>query len=231
MLRLSNVSYKVSKNHTILFDVDLHIQSGDFVSILGRNGSGKSTLLKMICGTISPSYGVVERDYHPFEIRSVLQDFKLSTFDSLTVLENLQVAYYSKRHSIIKKPNVDFDFWLKKLNLQLENKKNIPLSSLSGGQRQAISLIMAAIVDPKVIILDEHTSALDPITSNQLMDMTHNICKQNNITTITVTHNLQHAIDYSDQIIVMEHGKIKCNLLKKENPFPSFKEFMKILEC
>lgn len=213
MLKMTNVSYETSSKKAILKNISLDIQKNEFVSIIGSNGAGKSTLLKLITNAIQPSSGRLKRGYSENDVGCVLQDYKASTFDTLTIKENLQIACYKKQASLLKSlPTINFEYWLKKLNLGLEHKLNEHMSSLSGGQRQAISIIMSMITNPKLLLLDEHTSALDPVTAKPLMDISYKLCKENSITTLMVTHDLNHAAEYSDRILVIEDGEIKYDL-------------------
>ncbi len=217
MLKIKNVIYTVPPNKKILNDVNLTIKNKEQISIVGQNGAGKSTLLKLITNLIEPTYGEVERNYNTNDVSFVLQDVQSSTFKNLTLKQNMLLAYYKRSTSLLSYPQVDCEYWLKKLNLGLEEKVNQPLSSLSGGQRQALSIIMAIMTYPKLLILDEHTSALDPITAKNLMDLTFKLCKEYQITTVMVTHNLDHAVKYSDRVLVLKNGSIKHDLTNVQN--------------
>ena len=217
MLKITNASYKIAPDKTILHDINLTISNNEFISIIGSNGAGKSTMLKLITSFIQPSSGRIERNYHDHDVRYVLQDYKASTFENLTVKENMLIAAYKHKSSFLKRPSIDFKYWLEKLNLGLEYKIDELMSSLSGGQRQAVSIIMAIMMHPKLLVLDEHTSALDPVTAKNLMDISYKLCKGNNITTVMVTHDLSHAAQYSDRILVVKEGKITHDLKSNQN--------------
>jgi putative ABC transport system ATP-binding protein len=206
MIHIQNGTYKVSPDKTILNALNLEIKSGEIATILGPNGSGKSTLLKIITDEIQLTSGKMIRNFHPKDVRIVLQDFKQSTFENLSILENLQIAAYAQRQSLIKNPQIDIEYWIEKVNIDIKEKIHLPLFHLSGGQKQIISLIMAMLTRPKILILDEHTSALDPVMCDHLMQLTHSLCKKENITALIVTHNLDHALCYSDQILFLKNG-------------------------
>lgn len=221
MLSMHNVGYSVTDHQgqqkNILNNLNLHISRGEFVSIIGGNGAGKSTLLKLIRHIEKPTSGTIKRDYGESNVASVVQDYKMSTFDHLTLRENLHVAFYiaqNKSLGLLPKQDDMFLNWLSKLNLGLENKIDQYISSLSGGQRQAVSVVMSLMRHPHVLLLDEHTSALDPVTAKHLMELSYTLAKENNVTTIMVTHNLQHAAQYSDRFVVIKNGSITNDLKK-----------------
>lgn len=204
-------------------NLNLQIDEGEFVSIIGSNGSGKSTLFNILCGQIVPDRGEVVFDdvvfnkkkiYERFkEISRVYQDPVAGTSPSLTVLENLSLAHDKGKLLNLKKgvhvELIDhFKTLLKTLNLGLEEKLDTKVGQLSGGQRQALSLLMALMNDPKMLLLDEHTAALDPKSSETIMRLTDEMVKKSRITTLMVTHNLQHALDYGDRLIMFHEGEI-----------------------
>lgn len=225
MLKLSHCYLKVGKNSrmekTILNDLSLKVDVGEFVLIIGDNGVGKSTLFKAISGELQLDEGKIEinnQDITKFDskkrspfISKVLQDSKVATMDNMTVEENLSFAYMrgQKRglsffHSKSRK-----SFFCEKLsllNLGLEDKMSELSSSLSGGQRQALSLIMGIVRESKILLLDEITSALDPKTAELVIQLAYEIAKRENRTTLLITHNIGHIEKYGDRVLKLEDG-------------------------
>lgn len=212
------VHEKVALNH-----LDFHIQPGDFISVLGTNGAGKSTLLNAISGSIPLDDGQIILDglditHLPEYKRAKLigrlfQDPLKGTAPNMTIEENLGLAYSrGKRTTLswaIKKGDRElFIDKLTALNLGLEQRITSKVGLLSGGQRQALTLMMATIVTPKLLLLDEHTAALDPKTAKQVMDITNQIVAENNITTLMITHNMKQALEYGNKTIILNEGKI-----------------------
>lgn len=204
-------------------DLNLDVRAGEFVTIIGSNGSGKSTLFNLLCGQISPDQGDMMfnnqdiskiKVHNRFkEISRVYQDPVAGTAPSLTIMENLSLAYdkgqlMNLRKGIQKDKQSYFKELLKELNLGLENKLDAKVGQLSGGQRQALSLLMALMNDPKLLLLDEHTAALDPKSSEIIMKLTNKMVQDRDITTLMVTHNLQHALEYGTRLVMFHQGKI-----------------------
>lgn len=227
MLELKSIYktfHKDTVNQNILFeDFDLQVQKGDFVSIIGSNGSGKSTLLNLICGSIDPDEGdiIVDdkrinklKDHQRYaNIGRVFQDPSMGTCPSMTLLENLSMAdnkngAWNLTRGVNKDRISSYKDLLAPLGLGLENKLNDQVSGLSGGQRQAIALLMATMVDMDYIILDEHTAALDPKTADIIMEMTDRLIQEKNLTAIMVTHNLRYALDYGNRLLMMHEGNV-----------------------
>lgn len=212
-----------SEEKTLFDNLDLHVNKKDFITVIGSNGAGKSTLLNIITGTLSLDEGTISLENE--EITRVLeherskymgrvyQDPSKGTSPSMTILENLSLAYnkgksFGLGYGVNKKNLNHFKERLATLNLGLENKLNDKVSLLSGGQRQALALLMATMVTPKLLLLDEHTAALDPKTSENIIGLTDSIVKEKNITTLMVTHNINHAIKYGNRIIMMHKSRI-----------------------
>lgn len=243
MLKLKNISKTFNKgsiNEQELFNnFSLDIEKGDFISLIGSNGAGKSTLLNLISGKLKSDEGrilldgvdITEKD--EFErcrnISRIFQDPAMGTNPSMTIYENLAMAKnkgqkFGLRFLIDKKDEVFFKDSLKVLGLNLEDKLHTPVSQLSGGQRQSLALIMATIVNPDLLLLDEHTAALDPKTSEIVMEITDRVVREKGLTTIMVTHNIEYAIKYGNRLIMLDLGKkvldisgdIKKNLNKEE---------------
>lgn len=211
--------------------LNILINEGEFVTIIGSNGSGKSTLLNMVCGQVKPDLGIIsfegenilnKKDYKRFSnISRVYQDPMSGTSPTLTVAENLSLALNKRKLFNFKKALNKADYLmfaekLKTLNMGLENKLDVKVGQLSGGQRQALSLLMSLMNNPKLLLLDEHTAALDPKSSEAIMALTDKLVKESNITTVMVTHNLQHALDYGDRLLMFHGGKIIVDIKKNE---------------
>lgn len=227
MLKLKNINktYNTNReNENKLFkNFSVTINKGDFITIVGSNGSGKSTLFNIINGTVIPDSGNIYLDdtditYMQEHKRSsfigrVFQDPKAGTCPSMSILENISMADNKCKcfglHWGINKKRISFyKEQLSLLNLNLEDKLNVKVGALSGGQRQALSLLMSTIVTPKFLLLDEHTAALDPKTSENIMELTQNLVFSKNITAIMITHNLKYAVKYGNRILMIHKGNI-----------------------
>lgn len=225
MLQLNNIT-KIYNQGTIsevsLFhNFNLNIKKGEFLSIVGSNGSGKTSLLNMICGTIPIEGGEIlvaeqniskMREHKRYEtIGRVYQNPSLGTSPNLTMLENMSLAdqkgkVFGLSFGANKKREAFYKEQLSILGLGLEDKMNVKLGALSGGQRQAVALIMATLTPIEFLILDEHTAALDPKTADIIMDLTGKVVKEKQLTAMMVTHNLRYAVEYGDRIIMMDRG-------------------------
>lgn len=203
--------------------VSFHVDDGDFISILGTNGAGKSTLLNVISGTVNMDGGKIILDGNDItnlpeykrakEVGRLFQDPLKGTAPNMTIEENLGLAYSrGKRTTLsraIKKGDRAFFIeQLKALNLGLEERLSTRVGLLSGGQRQALTLLMSTIVTPKLLLLDEHTAALDPKTAQSVMDITEKIVSEHHITTLMITHNMKQALEYGNKTIILNEGKI-----------------------
>ncbi len=248
MLKVENIS-KVFNKDTVnekkaLTNLNLHLNEGDFLTIIGSNGAGKSTLLNCIAGTYQIDDGSIVLDDNDitklkqFErakyIARVFQDPLLGTAADMEIQENLSLALHrgekrNLRYGITNKEKELFKQNLSLLNLHLEDRLTSKVGLLSGGQRQGLTLLMATIKKPSLLLLDEHTAALDPITARNVLEITDKLVNENHITTIMVTHNMQDAIDYGNRLIMMNDGKIIFDIsgeqkkkLKKEDLINKF---------
>lgn len=227
MLKLENITkiYNPGEiTEMLLFrDFNLSVNDGEFVSIVGSNGSGKTSLLNIICGSIPVTAGRVlidDKDITKVKehkrycnIGRVYQNPAVGTCPSMTILENLSIAdNKGKRFGLtpgVNKTKVDFyRDQLEILGLGLEDKLDVRVGSLSGGQRQALSLIMTTMQPLDFLILDEHTAALDPKTAEIIMELTDKIVREKELTALMVTHNLRYAVEYGNRIIMMDRGHI-----------------------
>lgn len=210
-------------NEICLFqDFQLTVEKGQFVSVVGSNGSGKTSMLNIICGSIPTEAGKIlvngkdisrEKEYQRNKrIGRVYQNPAMGTCPSMTILENMSLAdNKGKLYGLgrgTNKARIDhYKELLSQLNLGLEDKINIKVGSLSGGQRQAMALLMSTMTPIEFLILDEHTAALDPKTAELIMELTDQIVKEKNLTTVMVTHNLRYAIEYGNRLIMMHQGQ------------------------
>lgn len=225
--------------------VSLHLDPGDFVCVLGSNGAGKSTLLNAVSGTLPIDEGSIILDGMDLSkkaehIRSryigrLFQDPMKGTAPDMSIMENLGLAYSrGKRMSLSKairtKDHQYFFERLKALNLGLEERMTQPVGLLSGGQRQALTLLMSTIVTPKLLLLDEHTAALDPKTAAAVMDLTQRIIEEHSITTLMITHNLRQALEYGNKTIIMNEGRIVAMLEGEQKRNMSVQQLLELYD-
>ena len=232
MLKLENISLTFNpgtvNEKKALSNLSLHLQRGDFVTILGSNGAGKSTLFNTIAGSYIPDSGKVYLDGRDItnlpdyrrskEIGRLFQDPLKGTAPNMTIEENLALAYLRASHTkspfsmVTKSDRADFRERLSMLNLGLEDRMNQPVGLLSGGQRQALTLLMATLVTPKILLLDEHTAALDPGTAEVVLELTKRIVAENRITCLMITHNLASSLALGNRTIMMANGQIVLDI-------------------
>lgn len=211
----------------VLKNINLEVNKGDFISVIGNNGAGKSTLLNTIAGTLSADAGEIDLADHEVSKKSVayrsrwmsrvFQDPKMGTAGDLTVFQNLVLAQSHTKTSSLKwyQRKNDLDKYrdlLKTLNMGLENFLNTQVKYLSGGQRQALSLLMATMSKPELLLLDEHTAALDPKTSQEVMRITDKIILHEQLTTMMITHKMSDALKYGNRLIMVQDGQIKLDV-------------------
>lgn len=234
-LELKNITTVVNQGtpeeKTILHDLNLKLHDGDFVTLLGTNGAGKSTLLNVINGSLKPSTGQILLDETDITnlsevkrakaIAQVFQDPKMGTAPRMTVAENLLLATKRGQHRGLKLRGLERhmeEFTEKTAQLPngLSERLNTFVGNLSGGQRQTLSFLMATIRQPKLLLLDEHTAALDPNTSKNLLELTNDVVTKKQITCIMITHQLRDALKYGNRTIVLNSGKIVLDAQRKE---------------
>lgn len=255
MIELKNIS-KIYNPGTVteicLFnDFNLTVKDKQFVSIVGSNGSGKTSLLNIICGSIPIENGEVLidgkninklKEYRRYEkIGRVYQNPAAGTCPNMTMLENLSLADnkgkpFNLSFGVNKKRENYYKEQLSFLGLGLEDKMNIKLGALSGGQRQAVALIMATLTPIDFLILDEHTAALDPKTAEIIMELTDKVVKEKKLTAVMVTHNLRFAVEYGNRLLMMDKGEVIMDKSEKEKESTSIDDVLKVfneisIEC
>lgn len=218
----------------VLKGIDLTLNKGDFVTVIGGNGAGKSTLLNMISGHLFPDVGTIEiagenvTDWSNIKrakkIGYVFQDPRMGTATRLTIEENLSLANLrgkkrGLRSGVKKADRSFFKEQLMKLDLGLENRLETQVEFLSGGQRQALTLLMSTLQEPEILLLDEHTAALDPKTSEMVLHLTQQLIEERALTALMVTHNMADALRYGNRLVMLHQGKIMLDLSleQKEN--------------
>ena len=248
MLQISHIS-KTFNPGTVnekkaLNGVDLHLNSGDFVTILGSNGAGKSTLFGAIAGSFVVDEGTIRLDGQNITslpdykrskfIGRLFQDPLKGTAPSMTIEENLALAYLraSEKRSpfsvVTAKDRAGFREKLAQLELGLEDRMDHPVGLLSGGQRQALTLLMATLVTPKLLLLDEHTAALDPATAEKVLALTKKIVAENHITCLMITHNIPSALSLGNRTIMMNNGRIVLELAGAERENMTTEQLLKV---
>ena len=245
MLELRNVT-KVYNAGTVteqrLFqDFSLTVEEGQFVAIVGGNGSGKTSLLNIICGSIPIEAGDVLvkgesilkwKDYQRYATMGrVYQDPSTGTCPNLTMLENLSLADnkgkpFNLRRGVDRRRTDYYREQLRALGLGLEDKLNVKMGSLSGGQRQAVALLMATMTPLRFLILDEHTAALDPKTAEVIMALTDKVVREKRLTAVMVTHNLRYAVEYGDRILMMNQGRVALDRAGEEKRTISMEDIL-----
>ena len=230
---------------TILDNVSLTIHKHDFITILGGNGAGKSTLFNVISGTLPLTSGSIYilgenvTTYSPEKrakyLSRVFQDPKMGTAPRMTVAENLLIAKFrgEKRRLVprrLKRYRKEFQEIIEKIGNGLEKHLDTPIEFLSGGQRQALSLLMATLKRPELLLLDEHTAALDPKTSVALMELTDDFVQRDQLTALMITHHMEDALKYGNRLIVMKEGQIIQDLKQEEKAKMTIADYYGLFE-
>ena len=247
MLKITNLQKTFNPGtvnaKTALNGLDLHIKEGDFVTVIGGNGAGKSTLLNAIAGVWKPDFGTIEIDgvdvtNMPQHKRAaflgrVFQDPMMGTAPDMEIAENLSIA--SKRgirrrfvRGVKKADREQYRELLKTLDLGLEDRLSTKVGLLSGGQRQAVTLLMASMNKPKLLLLDEHTAALDPKTAAKVLEITDKIVTENRLTTLMITHNMKDAIVHGNRLIMMNNGKSIYDISGEEKKKLTVEQLMEL---
>jgi len=237
IFNLGTIDQKVALN-----DVSVRIEKGDFVTVIGSNGAGKTTLLNLISGTYLPDGGRVVLDdldvtRLPEHKRAkylgrIFQDPLTGTASSMTIEENLAMADLrgmprTLRWGVNRSRREHYCDILKMMGLGLEKRLNQSVSLLSGGQRQSLTLLMVTLTLPKLLLLDEHTAALDPKTAKRVMELTQTIISENQLTAIMVTHNMEQAIRFGNRLIMLHEGGIQLDIRGEEKKAFTVQEAVK----
>ena len=235
MLELKNISKTffpgTVHEKTALDNLSLTLHEGDFVTVIGGNGAGKSTMLNAIAGTFSVDSGSILIDGKDVTrlpefkraalLGRVFQDHMMGTAPTMQIQENLALAARRGKHRGLKwgiTPQEEQEYYqkLKELDLGLEDRMKAKVGLLSGGQRQALTLLMAALQRPKLLLLDEHTAALDPRTAAKVLELSDKIVEENHLTTMMITHNMRDAIAHGNRLIMMDAGHVVLDISGEE---------------
>lgn len=249
MLELVNIEKRFNigtvDESTVFDGFNLKVEKGEFVSIIGSNGSGKTTLLNLICGSMKPDSGQILfkgkdiANVSEFKrakiIGRVFQEPKVGTCADLTILENMALAdNKNKAYGLgrcVNKKRIDYyKTLLEQCNMGLENRLGVQVGTLSGGQRQALALVIANMTNIELLILDEHIAALDPKSSDRVMALTRKLIEQNGITTMMVTHNLRYAVEYGSRLLMMHEGNAVLDLKGEEKQNARVEDLLKIFD-
>lgn len=247
MLTIDNVTKRFhagTVDEATIFDhFNFTVKENEFVSVIGSNGSGKTTLLGLICGSLRPDEGHIRFNGQDITAMSehkrarfigrVFQDPKMGTCSHLTILENMALAD-NKNRAFGLTPGVNrrradaYRTLLEECGMGLENRMGTQVGSLSGGQRQALALVIANMTDIDLLILDEHTAALDPRSSETIMRLTDKLVSGRQITTVMVTHNLRFALEYGNRLVMMHEGRCILDLKGEEKAAAKVDDLLKI---
>lgn len=248
MLKIQDLSksfYNSYLGENVIFKhINLDVKQGEFIIIIGSNGTGKSTLLNIISGLVKETSGNIFLEGNDLTkipehkrteiIGRVFQNPSLGTCPTMTVRENLSLALNKGKlinlKYCLRYKTKELEELLNGVSLDLKKLLDVDVKYLSGGQRQALSLIMAGLSTPKLLLLDEHTAALDPKTSNEIMELTQKIVKEKNITTIMITHNLKDALKYGNRLIMLHKGEVLLDLNQSEKKKLTIENILKKFE-
>lgn len=219
-----------NENH-VLKGIDLKVEKGDFITIIGGNGAGKSTFLNAIAGSLMVDQGTIKIEDNDVTnlttnkraglVSRVFQDTRMGTASRLTIEENMAIAdrrgqSFGFGRGVNNKQRERFKEALKLLDLGLENRLTAEVGLLSGGQRQALTLLMATLKKPKVLLLDEHTAALDPKTSDMVLKLTEEVIQRDQLTALMITHDMEQAIQMGNRLLMMDNGRILIDISGEE---------------
>lgn len=235
MLKLEDIKLVVGKGtqleRTILEDLSLEVGKGEFVVIIGGNGAGKSTVFNTISGFMKPEKGKIfidgidvtksSQQERAKLVSIVMQDPRVGTMENMTILENMAFSFKRGKHRGFSLFNNAgrrelFKEKLSLLNMNLENRLNEMVTNLSGGQRQALSLVMSIMAESKILLLDEITAALDPKIAENVMALADKLVREEHLTCVMITHNMEHAIRYGDRTILLKDGQFRRQYSKAE---------------
>lgn len=249
MLELNNITKRFNvgtvDESTVFDNFNFKVNKGDFISIIGSNGSGKTTLLNLICGSLKPDSGKIlfnGKDItHVSEFKRakiigrVFQEPRVGTCADLTILENMALADNKNKPfglgRCVNKKRIDYyKSLVEQCNMGLENRMGVQVGTLSGGQRQALALVIANMTNVDLLILDEHIAALDPKSSEIVMGLTNELVLKNNITTMMVTHNLRFAAEYGNRLVMMHSGNAILDIRDEEKKNTRVEDILKIFD-
>jgi putative ABC transport system ATP-binding protein len=226
MIRLTDINKRFNETTPnevhLIKDLNLQVKKGDFITIIGSNGAGKTTLFNLISGNLLPSSGSIFIDQREVTnapeykrakyLGRIFQDPLLGTASSMTLEDNMMITYKKGfkwlNISLDRRMRDFFKTELIQLDMGLENRMRENVCMLSGGQRQALTLLMTVLSNPKILLLDEHTAALDPRNAAIVMDLTRQFIQTHSLTTLMITHNMKHAIEYGNRLLMMDSGEI-----------------------
>lgn len=249
MLELNNITKRFNvgtvDESTVFDHFNFKVNKGDFVSLIGSNGSGKTTLLNLICGSLKPDSGKIlfnGKDItHISEFKRakiigrVFQEPRVGTCADLTILENMALADNKNKSfglgRCVNKKRIDYyKSLVEQCNMGLENRIGVQVGTLSGGQRQALALVIANMTNVDLLILDEHIAALDPKSSEIVMKLTNDLVLKNNITTMMVTHNLRFAAEYGNRLVMLHSGNAILDIRDEEKKNTKVEDLLKIFD-
>ena len=234
ILTLENISITFNPGtpdeNPALKNINLSVNKGDFITVIGSNGAGKSTLYNIISGNLQPTTGSIKLNNQDITklpeykraqyFGRIFQNPLLGTAGKMSLADNMMICskkgWKGLKISLSKQRREEFKEELKKLNMGLENRLNDNVSQFSGGQRQALTLLMTVMSKPQILLLDEHTAALDPTNADSVMKLTKEFAEKYNLTVMMVTHNMQHALDYGNRLLMMDAGEIILDIAGEE---------------